>query len=131
QSLASILRVTLPDKYHDLAALRQDLLYDISGLAARSSVIGAYVAKTIALRSIAVLCYQDRLFSDIVQHPRLICRVHRADGYAFQPFRKQIIDYPALLGGSTVRGYPEFNIHIRQFRGCLFSSSSRNGPEIR
>src|SRR5215471_20891433 len=98
---------------------------------ARCSVVGTYVTKTIALRSVAILSDQDGLLRNIVEHGGLIRRIYRTYSDAFQSFRHQVVDYPALLGRRAIGRYPEFYVHVRQLSSGLFGSAPGNGPEIR
>ena len=130
QPLLGVARVQLAHEDRDLAALRQRFFDQLSRLPAGRDVVGADVALPLAVGRVAVVREHERLLRRVVQHRRLVRRVHGADGDPVHAFRQQVVQ-DALLRGRGSVAETELDFDVCQPGVGLLGALPRDGPEIR
>ena len=129
QPLLGVARVQLAHENRDSAPLGQCLLDQVSRLAPGGHVVGADVTLALAVGGVAVVREDQRLFRRVVQHRRLIRRIHGADGDAVHAFRQQVVQDPLLRGGGSI-AETELDFDVGQRGVRLLRALPGDRPEI-
>src|SRR2546423_755499 len=124
------LRIAFADEEHDPAAVGQGLFDQVASLFAGGVIVGAEIAGAVALRGVAVLGEDERLFGDIVDHLDLIGGIDRADGDAGDAFGEQGVNDAFLFGSGAFAGNFEFDFDVGQVLISLFAAAPSNRPEV-
>ena len=129
-TIFGVLRITLADEDHDLAAVGQRLFDQIAGLLACRVIVCAEIAGAVALRRVAVLCKDQRLPGDVVEQLCLVGRIDRRDGDAVYAAGEQVVNDALLFGGGAFAGNLEFHVNVVEFFVGLFAAALGDCPEV-